>query len=136
MTTKLDGIKAERDELKTAKTELETNLTTLQERQRQRDIAEAKEKVKTAFVPGLWEGEIEEEAEGGEKVKIAKVDRMAEDYVKDPAGFYTANRTFALAERPLEPKTKLQGSAASTEADEMFAERRAAVDKNMQRAGR
>jgi hypothetical protein len=43
---------------------------------------------------------------------------------------------FALAERPLEPKTKLQGSAASTEADEMFAARRAAVDKNMQRAGR
>jgi len=136
VTTKLDGIKAERDELKVAKTELETNLTSLQERQRQRDIAEAKEKVKTAFVPGLWEGEIEEEAEGGEKVKVSKVDRMAEDYVKDPAGFYAANRMFALAERPLEPKTKLQGSAASTEADEMFAARRAAVDKNMQRAGR
>jgi hypothetical protein len=61
---------------------------------------------------------------------------MAEDYVKDPAGFYAANRTFALAERPLEPKTKFQGSAASTEADEMFAARRAAVDKNMQRSGR
>jgi hypothetical protein len=136
VTTKLDGIKTERDELRTAKTELETNLTALQERQRQRDIAEAKEKVKTAFVPGLWEGEIEEEVEGGEKVKIAKVDRMAEDYVKDPAGFYAANRTFALAERPLEPKTKFQGSAASTEADEMFAARRAAVDKNMQRSGR
>jgi hypothetical protein len=136
VTTKLDGIKAERDELKTAKTELETNLTALQEKQRQRDIAEAKEKVKTAFVPGLWEGEIEEEIEGGEKVKVAKVDRMAEDYVKDPAGFYTANRTFALAERPLDPKTKLQGSAASTEADDLFAQRRAAVDKNMQRSGR
>jgi hypothetical protein len=136
VTTKLDGIKAERDELRTTKTELETNLTALQEKQRQRDIAEAREKVKTAFVPGLWEGEIEEEAEGGEKVKVAKVDRMAEDYVKDPAGFYAANRTFALAERPLEPKTKLQGSAASTEADEMFAQRRAAVDKNMQRSGR
>jgi hypothetical protein len=136
VTTKLDGIKAERDELKTTKTELETNLTALQEKQRQRDLAEAKEKVKTAFVPGLWEGEIEEEVEGGEKVKVAKVDRMAEDYVKDPAGFYTANRTFALAERPLDPKTKLQGSAASTEADEMFAARRAAVDKNMQRSGR
>jgi len=136
VTTKLDGIKAERDELRTTKTELETNLAALQEKQRQRDIAEAREKVKTAFVPGLWEGEIEEEAEGGEKVKVAKVDRMAEDYVKDPAGFYAANRTFALAERPLEPKTKLQGSAASTEADEMFAQRRAAVDKNMQRSGR
>ena len=136
VTTKLDGIKAERDELRTTKTELETNLTALQEKQRQRDIAEAREKVKTAFVPGLWEGEIEEEAEGGEKVKVAKVDRMAEDYVKDPAGFYAANRTFALAERPLEPKTKLQGSAASTEADDLFAQRRAAVDKNMQRSGR
>ncbi len=134
--TERDDWKKKYSEIETAKTELETNLTFLQERQRQRDIAEAKEKVKTAFVPGLWEGEIEEEAEGGEKVKIAKVDRMAEDYVKDPAGFYTANRTFALAERPLEPKTKLQGSAASIEADEMFAARRAAVDKNMQRSGR
>lgn len=134
--TERDDWKKKYSEIETAKTELETNLTALQERQRQRDIAEAKEKVKTAFVPGLWEGEIEEEVEGGEKVKIAKVDRMAEDYVKDPAGFYAANRTFALAERPLEPKTKFQGSAASTEADEMFAARRAAVDKNMQRSGR
>lgn len=134
--TERDDWKKKYSEIETAKNELETNLTALQERQRQRDIAEAKEKVKTAFVPGLWEGEIEEEVEGGEKVKIAKVDRMAEDYVKDPAGFYAANRTFALAERPLEPKTKFQGSAASTEADEMFAARRAAVDKNMQRSGR
>jgi hypothetical protein len=139
VTTKLDGIKAERDELRTVKAELETNLTTLQERQRQRDIAEAKEKVKTAFVPGLWEGEIEEEAEGGEKVKVAKVDRMAEDYVKDPAGFYTANRTFALAERPLEPKTRLQGSAASVEADELLKKQETLRNKTTgiaKRAGR
>ena len=136
VTTKLESTKTALKEKETAYSELETNFSSLKEMQRQRDIAEAKEKVKTAFVPGLWEGEIEEEVEGGEKVKIAKVDRMAEDYVKDPAGFYAANRTFALAERPLEPKTKLQGSAASTEADEMFAARRAAVDKNMQRSGR
>lgn len=136
LKTDYEAVKGKLAEKETAFSELETSHTGLLEKQRLRDIAEAREKVKTAFVPGLWEGEIEEEAEGGEKVKVAKVDRMAEDYVKDPAGFYAANRTFALAERPLEPKTKLQGSAASTEADEMFAQRRAAVDKNMQRSGR
>lgn len=139
LKTDYEAVKGKLAEKETAFSELETNLTALQERQRQRDIAEAKEKVKTAFVPGLWEGEIEEEVEGGEKVKVAKVDRMAEDYVKDPAGFYAANRTFALAERPIEPKTKLQGSAASVEADELLKKQETLRNKTAgiaKRAGR
>jgi hypothetical protein len=134
MSTKLDGVKAERDDWKTKFEERNGEFETLAERQKQRDIADAKEKVKTAFVRGLWEGEVEVDGEDG-KVSVPKVDQMAEQYVKDPAGFYAANRTFALAERPIEPKTKLQGSAASTETDEIMEKRRQKANDVRRRAG-
>lgn len=135
LSTKLDGLKTERDELKTAKEELETNFMSLQDRQKQRDIIDAKEKVKTAFVAGLWEGEEEIEVDGETKT-VPKADLMAEKYVNDPAGFYAENRKFALAEQSISPKTELRGNAASTEADEAFKARREKADANMRRAGR
>ncbi len=135
LKTDYDAVKGKLTEKETAFTELETRFGSMKEAQRQRDLEESRKTIKEAYVPGLWEGELEEEVDG-EKVKVAKLDRLAEQRLEAPDSFFLKNKTFALAERALEPKKNLKGSAASTETDEIFQKRREAVDKNMQRAGR
>jgi len=137
--TERDDWKKKYSEIEAAKGELETNLTALQERQRQRDLEENRKIVKSSYVAGLWEGEIEEENEAGEKVAIPKLDRLAEQRMAAPDVFFAEHKEFAFAERPIPAATKLQGSAASVEADELLKKQESLRNKTTgiaKRAGR
>jgi len=138
LKTDYEAVKGKLAEKETAFSELETSHTGLLEKQRLREIEESKKTIKEAYVAGLWEGEIEEEVDG-ETVKVPKIDRLAEQRLAAPDEFFLKNKTFALAERPLEPKTKLQGSAASVEADELLKKQETLRNKTAgiaKRAGR
>ena len=133
LETKYDHQRAEFKEFKKTHEDLEASHALILEDQRVRNIADARVKVQTAFVPGLWEGDTEVETDDG-KTEVPTADLLAEAYVKDPAGFYLEHKQFALAEMPNATR-QLQGSAGSPGAEDVFEERRKAANAVRTRSG-